>query len=700
LKSAKANKQFTVVTSHLLFMVVLVYAFFAPYNVVAQATHFDKAAGDAVSFPSFSSTGCPYTWVCSNPAIGLAINGAGDIPVFTAKNNTGAPITAIITATPTNDGFAYIANSFSDNVSVINTSTHAILPPIQVGNEPWGVAASPDGRYVYVVNKNNINGQATNSSLSIIDAATNTIVGQPTILGKDGGSIAVSPDGKRAYVACKVSNQVAVVNLTDNSVSYISITYALGVAVSSDGKRLYVAADSNTPSGKLYVINTADNLILTTVQIGLSVTGIVVSPDCSKVYITNDYANSISIIDTQTYGVTQVRVGNTPFAIAIAPDGKTLYVANNDSKSVSVINTTNNAVTSLPLSADPWGISISPNGKELYAACQNPDEVEIVDLATQSIISKSTGGLKPLSLGNFVSAGVGCNNLPLTYTITVNPAPIISDPGSITTTLSARYGAVSTSPTVSVGGKYLTAGILVTVPPEFEVSTDDITFSNSLTIGAAGDVAAVEVFVRLKATAPVGRPVGNIQLTSPGAATVNVAIDGEVSRTPLIITAEDKVKFVGDVNPVLTAKYTGFVNGEGPAQLTTQPVISTTAVTNSPVGKYPISISGAVAANYDITSYVPGTLEVLSGDIVAPNAFTPNGDGINDTWDIKYLNLYAGCTVEIINRFGNKIFRSAGYPIAWNGKYNELDLPVGTYYYIIKLRSDGKPISGYVTIIR
>ena len=87
-------------------------------------------------------------------------------------------------------------------------------------------------------------------------------------------------------------------------------------------------------------------------------------------------------------------------------------------------------------------------------------------------------------------------------------------------------------------------------------------------------------------------------------------------------------------------------------------------------------------------------------NIVIPNAFTPNGDGINDNWDIQYINSYPNCTVQIFNRYGEQVYYSVGYPIPWDGKYKGSNLPVGTYYYIIDPKSGRKPVSGYVTIIR
>uniref|UniRef100_UPI0013D3D9C1 gliding motility-associated C-terminal domain-containing protein n=1 Tax=Raoultella planticola TaxID=575 RepID=UPI0013D3D9C1 len=66
--------------------------------------------------------------------------------------------------------------------------------------------------------------------------------------------------------------------------------------------------------------------------------------------------------------------------------------------------------------------------------------------------------------------------------------------------------------------------------------------------------------------------------------------------------------------------------------------------------------------------------------IDVPNVFSPNGDGINDTWKIKYLESYPGATVEVFDRYGQVVFKSQGYNKEWDGTYNGNPLPVATYY--------------------
>ena len=83
-----------------------------------------------------------------------------------------------------------------------------------------------------------------------------------------------------------------------------------------------------------------------------------------------------------------------------------------------------------------------------------------------------------------------------------------------------------------------------------------------------------------------------------------------------------------------------------------------------------------------------------------PNVFTPNGDGINDKWEIRYLDTYPGATVEIFNRYGQLLFQSKGYSKPWDGTFNGKPVPAGTYYYIINPKNGRKQIAGFVDIVR
>jgi gliding motility-associated-like protein len=86
--------------------------------------------------------------------------------------------------------------------------------------------------------------------------------------------------------------------------------------------------------------------------------------------------------------------------------------------------------------------------------------------------------------------------------------------------------------------------------------------------------------------------------------------------------------------------------------------------------------------------------------VVVPNAFSPNGDGINDVWIIRNLPDYPDASVKIFDRYGQQVFVSKGYSKPWDGTMQGRPLPVGTYYYIIQLKAGEKPLQGSITIIR
>jgi gliding motility-associated-like protein len=92
--------------------------------------------------------------------------------------------------------------------------------------------------------------------------------------------------------------------------------------------------------------------------------------------------------------------------------------------------------------------------------------------------------------------------------------------------------------------------------------------------------------------------------------------------------------------------------------------------------------------------------QIYCSPIRPPSAFTPNGDGINDLWNIEGLQYFLNCTVMVYNRSGQQVFKSTGYSQPWDGRYGARNLPPGTYYYVINLKNNSPPITGPVTIIR
>jgi len=89
-------------------------------------------------------------------------------------------------------------------------------------------------------------------------------------------------------------------------------------------------------------------------------------------------------------------------------------------------------------------------------------------------------------------------------------------------------------------------------------------------------------------------------------------------------------------------------------------------------------------------------------DIEIPNFFTPDGDGINDTWYPRNIEIYPNLTVVIFDRYQRLIATYKGNRTAWSGYYNNKLLPSGDYWYTVKLNQpdDTRVFKGNFTLYR
>ena len=135
------------------------------------------------------------------------------------------------------------------------------------------------------------------------------------------------------------------------------------------------------------------------------------------------------------------------------------------------------------------------------------------------------------------------------------------------------------------------------------------------------------------------------------------------------------------------------------------PVVSFTVVSSSTI--IAIVGSGATGSVELATPFGTASLggfvfkikPLISQQNIA-NVFSPNGDGINDVWIIKYLEWYPDATIQIFNRIGQEVFSGTSSSMPWDGKSKGVALPVATYYYMINLRNGTPVITGTITIIR
>jgi YVTN family beta-propeller protein len=200
-----------------------------------------------------------------------------------------------------------------------------------------------------------------------------------------------------AYVANQGGNTVSVIDtVTNEVVDTVNIgSLPTGVAVTPDGTRAYVT--NYVRDGTVSVIDTATNTIAATVT-GLSSPYVdVVTPDGTKVYVASWVNNTVSVIDTETNTITAtVNIPGNPFGVAVTPDGTKVYLANYGANNVSVINTTNNSIyASVTGLSGPINIAVTPDGTKAYVTNQNGNTASVIDTATNQIIATVNVGMNP-----------------------------------------------------------------------------------------------------------------------------------------------------------------------------------------------------------------------------------------------------------------------------------------------------------------
>lgn len=120
---------------------------------------------------------------------------------------------------------------------------------------------------------------------------------------------------------------------------------------------------------------------------------------------------------------------------------------------------------------------------------------------------------------------------------------------------------------------------------------------------------------------------------------------------------------------------------------------ATTRVTQS--GTYSVAVTTAQGCERDFD--IPVVLIDLN---LIPNTFSPNHDGINDYWTVKALDQYPTAVVQIFNRNGNKVFEAKGAGLRWDGTSGGHELPAGVYFYVLDLKDGGKPVNGWINLLK
>lgn len=314
----------------LLLLTTTLVTIFAIGNAFAETTAYIASSGADEVFRIIDENDAPDTLAVDDTPYGVAVTPdgervlvtqrEGDALVFINTSNFSAIATTLLVggaphgvAVEPNGTYAYVANRDDGTVSQVNISGLSVSATIDVGDQPWGVAARYDTEndmpVVYVTNYGD---------------DTVTVIGeenQTSEIQVDNGPIgvAVTPDGSRVYVANFDDDTVSVIDTqTDTVIDTLNVGDGpWGVAIGAQGDYVYV---TNSFSDTVTVIQTSDDTVVDTFSVGDQPRGVSAPVNGSFAYVVNQGDGSISRIDMDTDAddpVTELITGQLDDAFSI-----------------------------------------------------------------------------------------------------------------------------------------------------------------------------------------------------------------------------------------------------------------------------------------------------------------------------------------------------------------------------------------------
>ncbi|MFI5334010.1 MAG: beta-propeller fold lactonase family protein [Chlamydiales bacterium] len=279
-----------------------------------------------------------------------------------SDSSFNAPYTVTINPAGTK---AYVTNSNSTTVTIIDIATNTVAGTIGGFNGPSGFVITPDGNFAYVNNYGAGVDSGNGTTVNVVNLNTNAIVGSPITVGQAPAAMAITPDGAYVYVVSYVDGNpgtgtISIIRTSNNSVQPNAISGFSGpfaIAITPDSKYAYVTnfgSNNFSPVGTtVSVVDIRSNTLVGAITVGIQPSGIAITPAGSYAYVSNystvyDGPNftdltasegTVNIIDIQNNKVISpvIKVGFSPDAIAISSDGQFAYVTNYTSNTVSVI---------------------------------------------------------------------------------------------------------------------------------------------------------------------------------------------------------------------------------------------------------------------------------------------------------------------------------------------------------------------------
>jgi gliding motility-associated-like protein len=331
-------------------------------------------------------------------------------------------------------------------------------------------------------------------------------------------------------------------------------------------------------------------------------------------------------------------------------------------------------------------VTITQPASSLGGSISSQTDVLCFGSNTGSVTVTGSGGVSPyqykLGAGSYQASGSFGNLLAGSYTVTVQDANLCTSdvPVTISQPPTVLSGSITSQTNVScfgsTNGSVTVAGSGGISP--YMYSLNDGTFQVSGTFNnLAGTTYTITVQDANLCTA-------NVPATIVEPAAILIA------GAPVPASCPD----VPDGSITLT-----ITGGTQPYNMFWSDGVITPGRQNIAGGTYSVVVTdnNGCAASLDVVVGITASDKCIE----IPTIITPNNDGVNDTWQIKNIDLFPNAEVFVFTRWGKLVFHSKNLAAnPWNGTFEGTLLPTDSYHYVLHLNDGSKPRSGVISIIR
>jgi YVTN family beta-propeller protein len=262
----------------------------------------------------------------------------------------------------------YVANNFSNNVSVIDRNTNMITATISAGNKPVDLAVDPINNTVWVTNGNSNDVTLIDSNLDIV-TATISVGSRPLGIKYIDGYI---------YVANMLSNDISIIDTSTNTISSTisSISTPRDFAVDTDLNKLWVAG---VGPDYVAIIDLDTNTLSGSVSVGANPQSLVYDPDNKYVYVANFSSSNVSVFDTTNETIiATVSVGTGPINLTYDSLKSRIYVSNLNSGNLSIIENLS-VVNTISTAGQPRGLEYDTQLAKIYVSNDSSNSLQVIE---------------------------------------------------------------------------------------------------------------------------------------------------------------------------------------------------------------------------------------------------------------------------------------------------------------------------------